>query len=729
MPLENQAQQKYEGLPANNHAVGRALGAVPASEDLPAFMEELRRLWREGWAENLGAQPHLLLQLYHTVAFLRYDGGRFWDGFCEELRVDRLNPNQQTAINNQFARTSERYGLPVPRADASHRLFVQSAVRHIGIPVRVWRGFISVCERLWFADHNWRDWDAVKWEASISKWVEGRLHLRRFFVENREMANLWIAEMFEARQVLDKNPGWTLLDITQVTLLRPEYFDAVPETALFLRPDNPESLFKDRPRLRLSEENGTVRIILEAPRVATEAHLPATWAVGPREAGASINPVDIPLNSDAFLPERILRLRRAGGELASYRLRSLAPWALWSEALQSFISPEARHLPVGCYTLISMQMLDFQCREGWSVDDDEELRWNVEHELYRGQTCYISRLYPEGRRAELGVAGWHRILFAPRESLELRLFPRPVDRFQLGISNEGTVELPRWPWFLLKVPAGMLANTVDETEQILNQTFSLYAGEVPMLGAWSAGEAADGLENDQLYLFRVGEDFAFPPPPVQSPPRGQLKLGGFNQLDAAVIIAPQQNMNQPFPVQLRSERLGVIPFGTAPEVRIKRTAPLEQRHAEKLNICFGSYRPWFLLTATQDHASWEELLIADAMMNFGGNQHLSEWQFIVIERTGMITRRGQCWKDFENRIHFANYATGQFSVRYAGLTTAVYPFLAEHEPLQALQAVTGRGVPPCIEMSFPLQGGHDEQLRQFCMDRQIRIMHESLWTR
>jgi hypothetical protein len=152
-------------------------------------------------------------------------------------------------------------------------------VRHIGIPVRVWRGFVEVCERLFVEPEDWRQWPYERWEDAIHLWLGGRKNLRAFFVENRPTARKWIDEMLEVRLILDKNPDWTLDDVAQISHLRPEYFDEVPETAIFLRPIETETLFRDRPRLRLRLQPGVVAIHLETPRLKDEHLLPSDWHV------------------------------------------------------------------------------------------------------------------------------------------------------------------------------------------------------------------------------------------------------------------------------------------------------------------------------------------------------------------------------------------------------------------------------------------------------------------
>src|ERR1043165_5798912 len=78
----------------------------------------------------------------------------------------------------------------------------------------------------------------------------------------------------EARPILTEDESLTINQIKQACLLRQEYFDEVPETAEFLRPSDPESLFKDGARLVWNDHQR--RISLYLPSVARD-NLPEVW--------------------------------------------------------------------------------------------------------------------------------------------------------------------------------------------------------------------------------------------------------------------------------------------------------------------------------------------------------------------------------------------------------------------------------------------------------------------
>jgi hypothetical protein len=725
LQLENEARAAYEKIPAESRAtMGGCVAALPDADHLQEYLAGLRTAWLSGWCNQPGRYQHLLLRLYHCVAFLRYEGNAFWASLGEAVgdSIIASAPHRQTEINNVLEHISRHVGLEILIGAGHTRLCVQSAVRHVGIPVRVWRGFVEVCERLFVEPEDWRQWPDERWEDAIHLWLGGRTNLRAFFVENRPTARKWIDEMLEARLVLDKNPDWTLDDVAHISHLRPEYFDEVPETAIFLRPIETETLFRDRPRLRLRWQPGVVAIHLETPRLKDEDLLPSDWHVLAHRVTASTNPVSIPLHRGAFTQDLALKLVRVQDELAAYRLRGVWPWGLWSESSSAFISLQARELPMDDYVLVSISPLGFTNRDGWLGDDTDETRWNQEAQMPDGSTCFVSRLAPDARRATLEVVGRHGITFAPRARLELRVFPRVTERFFLTFTPPKSVALPTWPRFVVKTPKGLLAHSADETQKLLQNEFRFFADDTVVPGDWRHDEdASRHLDGEDVFFYRVHEDW-LPPTHNARPTRVLRDLHDLRRIEAP---APKPHE---LTIQLRATRHGIIPFGDSPEIQFKKEPPLTTAHAGKLYVPFRDYWPWYLLTATQDHPTWEEIRLAFDMMSVSDTQ-LRFYPFLQIEQHGMATRRGRRWTDFDNRILFGRHDGGNCTCLYAGLTSAIYSIVREIEPLDKIATRWERGHPPHLEIRFSLRGDTDRRLREACQRVGIRIMHESLWTR
>jgi len=688
---------------------------------MDAFIEAAKREWHAGWKLSLGRYPHMLLLLYQCVVFLKYERNEFWDAFAAVLGEQAISSNRQTEINACFVRAAKHLGLPV----LEHQ-YVQSAVRHVGIPVRVWRGFIQVCEKLISVGDDWQSWPDESWQNNLAMWLGARRNLIAFFVDNRDTANQWLSEMIAARQMLTENPAYTLDDIKEVVVLRPEYFEAVPETALFLRPTDPESLFRDRPRLRYQNHNGVVSITLEAPRITDERMLPAQWQICGKFCQASTNPVSLRLDSASFVETLALQLVGVRNEAKPFRLRGIDPWALWSHSLKAFVSNSVRELPVGAYTVISKHQITFTEQNGWLDDDDDETRWNVEFELGDNSTCYITQLQPSGKRATLWIAGFDPIVFAPHKRLELRVFPNRTERFQLKIDEQLILHITKWPTFMLKVPTGMLGTTPAETFGRLNSEYRLVCDGQRLAGAWHESVHR---EEDEFYSFKVDDSVNFPPAKPGATWKPSKTLSSFDGIWKQTR-EPELETIEPLSIQLQSTKHGVIPFGDSPVVHLMKGHPLREDHLKKLWVVYEEYMPWFLLSATQGHATWEEIVIAHEMMQTGRNGcPLNRWAFVKIERLGMMIQRGQRWTDFQNRVHFRRHEDGRIVMQYSGLTTAIFPVLSQVEPLKRIRTVQERGYPPYLEAIFLLESDSGQKLRRLCQQHSIRIMSASLWTR
>jgi hypothetical protein len=185
--------------------------------------------------------------LYCGLAFYEYDENRFWPQFAKAVGSEELPANQQTEINTVFAAAVDKFLLELKRRDKSTD-FVGSAVSLIGIPLSLWDGFLEICDwTIWRKD--WRSLSDQEWKDAVDKRSGSRTRLRRFLTDNRESASGFIQDVLDAREILLSEPQLTIRDIARASILRQEYFDDVPETADFLRPQDPDSLFRYRVRL------------------------------------------------------------------------------------------------------------------------------------------------------------------------------------------------------------------------------------------------------------------------------------------------------------------------------------------------------------------------------------------------------------------------------------------------------------------------------------------------
>ena len=78
LQLENQVRAAYEKIPRESRAtMGGCIAALPDADELQDYLAQLRAAWLSGWCNQPGRYQHLLLRLYHCIAFLRYQGNAF----------------------------------------------------------------------------------------------------------------------------------------------------------------------------------------------------------------------------------------------------------------------------------------------------------------------------------------------------------------------------------------------------------------------------------------------------------------------------------------------------------------------------------------------------------------------------------------------------------------------------------------------------------------------------
>jgi len=270
------------------------LPVVPDRIVRDAFLISVCGEWRT-WKPQLSACPACLLVLYCGLAFYEYDENRFWPQFAKVIGSEELPPNQQSEINAAFATAAHQFRLELKFRENGTD-FVGSAVNLIGIPLSLWDGFLEICDwALWRKD--WRSLSDDDWAEIVEKRSGSRTRLRRFLTENRGPASAIIRDVLDVREILSSDPKSTIGDIARASILRQEYFDDVPETADFLRPQDPDSLFRFRVRLIWNEQRQTVSLLL--PGIGGDK-LPASWWVGSRHQEAAPSPDELVLNSDSF---------------------------------------------------------------------------------------------------------------------------------------------------------------------------------------------------------------------------------------------------------------------------------------------------------------------------------------------------------------------------------------------------------------------------------------------
>jgi len=330
---------------------GTLLSTIPNHVNWDDFLATVKAEWQT-WRGNLGRYPNCLVVLYGGLAFYEYDENTLWPQFARAIGSERLPTSQQDQINTAFSKVAKSLGLKIHHRD-SITYYVGSAVYHIGIPLSLWDGFLEICE--WAQCRNdLNQMSDKEWAESVGKRAGGRQRLKKFLIDNREAASAFIQEMLDAREILTKDASLTVDDIVQASLLRIEYFDEVPETADFFRPQNPESLFRDRARIIWDTQRN--RISLQLPAVAKDK-LPATWSIEKLIQEAAATPDELILNSSAFDTSLLLMLK-SGQQSETQRLRGIKPLGLFDLEKSMLVNPDRQQLPIRSYALISPEKLD-----------------------------------------------------------------------------------------------------------------------------------------------------------------------------------------------------------------------------------------------------------------------------------------------------------------------------------------------------------------------------------
>ncbi len=594
-----EALQKVHNLNNKNQKAGILLSAIPNREKWDEFLDAVKMEWRT-WRRDLCSHPHCLVVLYSGLAFYEYDENRFWPQFANVVGLEHLPSNQQIELNDAFAKAAENLGLKIRRRDSSTD-YVGSAVYYIGIPLSLWDGFLEICEwALW--QETWERLSDEEWSVSVTKRAGSRTRLSNFLRDNREVASAFIQEMHDARKILTEDDHLTISDLKQASLLRQEYFDEVPETAEFLRPANPESLFQDRARLVLDEQR--FRLSLHLPAVARDK-LPAIWRIGACTQDAAPTPDTLTLNSAAFAPSLFLNLE-SGQQSESQRLQGIAPWGLFDLEQKRFVNLKRQQLPIHSYTLISPKKLDAISRKGF---DEAENPANELYEFEDGTACYVTHLWPVGKHAELSLTQTGMVKkFDFRSSFKIneRIFAGEGAYAANFSRYKEYIKTERLPLLCVAIPFGSFQNT----ESVLQRKFLVSVGEQPTDGRWEKRHEDD---NQEYYFWHWADELQL---------RKKVSIA---------VKAPELGLRFEYQIEMLLPKAGM---------------------AECWRNLPGAFLPWVLLaqpTANmKEGMKWNDLMLAKEAIA-PGQQSFSESLLRKYARYGLLTQRGQLWMIAESR--------------------------------------------------------------------------------
>lgn len=685
---------------ADRLKAGVLLRIIPNREDWEDFTASVKTEWRT-WHHDLIKYPKCLVMLYGGLAFYEYDENTFWPQFYKTVESVKLPTNQQTEINNAFSKASEHLGLKVQQRNKGTD-YIGSAVYHIGIPLSLWDGFLEICE--WAL---WReDWDILtdkEWAESIGKRAGGRKRLKNFLIDNRDTATIFVKEIHDARQILTNNPNYTISDLKQACFLRPEYFDEVPETAEFLRPENPESLFQDRTRLVCDLQRRCICVQLPAVK---RDKLPATWSIGTCTQKAATTPDELILNSQAFDSTLHIKLKSETKE-EMQRLRGIRPWGLVDLEKGEFVNPKRQQLPLRSYAIISPEILDAVSRKEF---DEEENPINELFELSDGSQCYLTRLYPTGKYAELILRHADRtskITFRTRSKIEARFFVGRENRAANFTPLDGDkIKTDTLPILCLVIPGGYF----NDTQTALNK-FQVLMDVKPAGGLWER-QNIQGDEDREFYFWKWSKK-----PFIEQKKSGTLKdlrqLGDyFGSVD------------------LKGDHIFSI---KSSEFKIDYKIYIEHPKSEIKN-CWenlpGAFLPWFLLCQPNQGyqgMKWEDLMLAKDII--APKERISYYLLRKYEDKGLFILKGHRWMIVESRA-VVKEADNKCLLQYCGDPSILWWLYRRmcHENISQLpivEVINKRRELPYLQMSWErhLRGN----IEKYLLKKGVHL-GGSLWT-
>lgn len=685
---------------------GGLLCVVPPRDEWDSFIASVQAAW-SAWEQAFFRHPTALIILYDGVAFYRYESRNFWKGFAQVVGVPSIGVNEQYQINQHYQICAALLGLAVKCGE-----YNSAAIRQIGVPISMWEGVLGICEwALWTFD--WQTLSDEDWKEAITRRLGGRKRLIEFLIANREAATEFIREMLAARELLCEDSALTLSDLRGVCHLRSEYFEEVPETADFLREENPESLFAERARLSWNESRKT--LALHLPPVA-QTMLPAQWRLGTQVHPAANTAGELVVNDTAFA--RWMRLELScNGSVISQRIAGIEDWALWDEAKSRFV-PRRDQLPLAQYTLISKQPLRPKL-EGWIHDPDDPCT-NLLHELSDGTPYYITRLAPESRRPRLKIGDGPWFTFTQRHGVTLRLFCGTnlgtASRF--GLTTDGVLRVEDLPRPFLEVPLSLISD--DE----IHEEFEVFLDNQRARGRWKTyafkPDGTDESNAEYSLCFWHWDD-----PPVHPPGADISVLRSFESIRAigAMTVTPPAppGLSQ-HSLYVQSRRLGRLPFGRRSQLEFKLLPGII---GGIWPMSWGSYLPWILLSQVQNEASWEEVRFAYEALSYGRiYHHVVYYAIRKIERHDYLAIRGHRYINFRNRIALSPIVATEFAATYCGLSTALYDLVRTVPPMALGVARADPGRPPALQLRWAAQDRANVRLA--CEQNEIQIVN-NLW--
>jgi hypothetical protein len=463
---------------------GAFLSIVPKEAAWKKYLDFIRSEWRFG---RITEFPFCLLTLYAGVAFYDYESGNFWKPFAEAVGVESIPPAQSQQLKEFLFYHAEEIGLKT-LGSLSKNDFVGTAIFQIGVPLTFWQDFLKICENLWWRE-DWKSFSSDEWKALVNRKLGGLARLKRFFVENSETARRFISEVHDVRRLVAS--GENVEEIVQMSFLRPEHFAVAPETEQFISPQKSleKSLaFLNRFQLVWNENQAKISIYL--PPVAA-AELPAVWCSGEMEQRADLYQQEFSINRYAFQAKISLKFEGTSAT-ETKKLDGIENWAIFDDETNRIVNIERANLPLKSYTILSAAPLEEIVLKGF----DDEIEPNERFELRDGFECFINRLSPMERKAEISFTcngEKHELKFRKKNRVEIFLLAGldcNAAQFRLYENTLKTDCLP--------VPCLILPTDLFDGEEIdLAEKFKVSLDAQMSAGNWEKSRE----DNNQTFYF------------------------------------------------------------------------------------------------------------------------------------------------------------------------------------------------------------------------------------
>ena len=688
---------------SGNHA-GALLSAIPARSEWEDFCNAIKA----DWPKWMNFNPACLVMLFCGLAFFEYEDGRFWPEFSHTLGIQYIPSNKQTEINQQFAHCAKYFGIKL-RCNATSTDYVGSAIYYTGIPLIVWSEFLVICRwALW--NPEWEHASSETWNTNIDIRCGGHKRLKRFLVDNRELATTFIREMISLRTRLAHETINSQNELFQNSFIRREYREEVPETAEFLFPGSPEHVIRDRISIAFDKIRRDIYL-----RVPAVSQTNAVWKVGQITSPASMYPDKISLNSTAFKPHISVTLTSSSGEPDDRRLiPGLIPWAIFDlDDDGAMVNRKRESLPTRRYVLLSRTRIDKIERKGFY---EEDFPPNDPFELSDGTECFITELEPRDERASIRFCSGEdspvTIKFRPRERIEYHFLPAHGPNLAC-CRREKDIFITRYlPTICISVPSNFFGSAVTIEE--LKRKFRIKIIDQPTHGKWRQF-LVNGSDRE-YYLWEWDSDR----PIMYKRSSSTMVYNDLSDLKSKCFEIPE----------LRGElQISIESSEFCRDWKINK----ESQHLGAENAWKslpGDFLPMILLSQCSNGMTWDELLLARNAISPGCR--IDRTTLYKYQAYGFVEQSGARWCISHSRMMVQKPSKETLKVDYcgdSGKLWGLYSYLNDLKwasLLPRVEVVAGEGsLPPFLRIIWPIR--MLEQVETYLRENGVEI-REDIWT-